>query len=87
MAAEAKGVEIEIIDVNKIPSTKPTRVGRFDYLFTVRLPNGRIVFLTYPAEDLNIKDVEQVRKVVTSLVKEELGAQLGLIGKKFRVEL
>ena len=82
-----QGYEVEIIDVSKIPSTKKERVGRFDYLFTIRLPNGKIHFLTYPAEELNIKDLDAVKKVISHLVKEELGAMLQLFGKKIKIEI
>lgn len=77
--------EVEIVDVMKIPSAKPDRAGKFDYVFTVRLPNGRIQFLTVPEEEINLKDEELTKKVISSYLKEQLGEMLKWVGKKLKI--
>ena len=79
--------EIEIVDIVKIPSTKPGRAGKFDYLIAVRLPNGRIHYTRIPEEELNLKDEETARKVIESYIREEVGEILKWIGKKLKVTI
>ncbi|MCD6590262.1 hypothetical protein J7K74_03725 [Candidatus Woesearchaeota archaeon] len=61
---EKKEIEVEIVDVRIIPSADPRRLGKFDAIITIRLPNGAMHILRIPEECLKDEEClkEEIRK-------------------------
>ena len=85
--AGTRKATIEIVDITQIPVTTGERAGKMDYIVTVRLPNGRVYFVRIPAEELNLRDPETAKKVISSYIREQIGDMLRLIGTKLEIEL
>lgn len=63
-------INFKVIDVRRIPSAEPARVGKLDYLVTYQLDAYRTYMVTIPQDELSedvIKDA--VRKDIEAIEK------------------
>lgn len=59
--------KVKIIEVKKLPSTDPTRLGRYDRIFVVEVTPGDNLFVRVPDDDFT---EEKLKDAIREQVKE-----------------
>ena len=71
--------EIKILEVRKVLSTDPGRVGKMDSIVVYNVDNARVSFIVLQKDPIAETDIAEAVK------KEEKG-RTALVGKTFKVE-
>lgn len=71
--------DVEILNVRKMPSGDPQRIGRLDMMVSYRIGTGPANITYYPAEEHSEERMKQA-------IKENEEQQANLVGKKFNIE-
>lgn len=66
----------KVIDVRRVPSADPARLGKLDYLVTYQLDAYRTYMVTIPKDELS-------DEVITDAVRKDLEAMEKFTGKEF----
>jgi len=74
MAGEPKQ-EVEIVDIRKVPSVEPDRLGKFDYLVTYRIDPTHVYVIRIPEEKFNEEALKEA-------IKKDIEERTRWIGKK-----
>jgi len=76
--AEEKKVEAEILDVRKVPSTDPGRLGKFDILVTYRIGPAQVYMI-------RVAEEEFTEEQVTEAIKKDIEEKKRWIGRKITI--
>ena len=71
--------EIKILEVRKVLSTDPGRIGKMDSIVVYNVDNTRVSFVVLSKDPISETDIAEAVK------KEEKG-RTALVGKTFKVE-
>ena len=71
--------EIKILEVRKVLSTDPGRIGKMDTIVVYNVDNARVSFIVLSKDPISETDIAEAVK------KEEKG-RTALVGKTFKVE-
>ena len=71
--------EIKILEVRKVLSTDPGRIGKMDTIVVYNVDNTRVSFVVLSKDPISETDIAEAVK------KEEKG-RTALVGKTFKVE-
>ena len=71
--------EIKILEVRKVLSTDPGRIGKMDTIVVYNIDNARVSFIVLSKDPISETDIAEAVK------KEEKG-RTALVGKTFKVE-
>jgi len=83
--SEEVGQEVTILDFNKLPSAKPGRLGKFDYIVTYRLPTGHVRIVSIPAEEIEGTPEDKREEVIKKYIKKDLAEWARWVGKKIKI--
>jgi len=67
--------EVEIVDIRKVPSVEPDRLGKFDYLVTYRIDPTHVYVIRIPEEKFNEEALKEA-------IKKDIEERTRWIGKK-----
>jgi hypothetical protein len=68
--------KFKVIDVRRVPSVVPARLGKLDYLVTYQLDPMRVYMVTISQDKLT-------DEIITNAVREDLKAMQQFTGKEF----
>ena len=71
--------EVKVLEVRKVLSTDPGRVGKMDTIVVYNVDNARVSFIVLSKDPISETDIAEAVK------KEEKG-RTALVGKTFKVE-
>lgn len=71
-------VNFKVLDVRRIPSAEPGRVGRFDWLVTYELDPLHVQMVTVPQDSLT-------EQAIADAVRKDLEAIARFVGKSMQV--
>jgi len=82
---EEKKTEVTILDVTKIPSSSPDRIGKFDVVIVYQTPDGKTYMVSVPEEEVLTEEGKYDEKKIAEIIRKELKKKAELIGKKIVV--
>ncbi len=68
----------KVIDVRRVPSAEPARLGKLDYLVTYQLDQFRTYMVTIPKDELS-------DEIIREAVKKDLEAMERFTGKELEL--
>ncbi len=71
-------VNFKVIDVRRIPSADPDRIGKLDYLVTYQLDAYRTYMVTIPVDELT-------DEIIKEYVSKDIQAMEKWTGKEFTI--
>ena len=74
----AEETSVKILDIRKIPSSDPARVGKIDMIVTYQIDTFRTYMLTIPSEEFN-------EETLKKRIKAELGEMQQWINKEIKL--
>jgi hypothetical protein len=83
--APAPERRFKVIDLVKVPSMEPTRVGKFDLMISYQDATGRVRMITIPYEDWEKQTDMGKEELIKKAIMQEESERLKYIGKEFTV--
>jgi len=81
MAEANAGVTVKIIDMTKIPSSEPDRMGKYDLAVTYQDTAGRVRVITLPYESFKGKSEAEQLELIRKAIKAQEEERLKFVGK------
>lgn len=81
MAEANAGVTVKIIDMTKVPSAEPDRMGKYDLVITYQDAAGRVRVIILPYEQFAGKSEAEQLELIKKAIKAQEEERLRFVGK------
>jgi len=78
-------IEVTVLDITRVPSADPTRIGKFDVVVVYQTPDGKTYMVSIPEEEVLTEEGKYDEKKIAELIRKDIERKAKLIGKKLKV--
>ncbi len=80
-------IKVTILDVTRVPSMSPERIGKFDLVIVYQTPDGRTLMISVPEEEVITEEGEINWDKLKEIIKKDIEKRRKLVGKSLEITM